>query len=48
MKKDISPNTRVKRNPTLKETNAWIAKNHVKILKLAERNTVRLTGKPRL
>jgi hypothetical protein len=37
-----------KRRPSLAAMNKWMAENHAEILKLAEKNTVRLTGKPRL
>jgi hypothetical protein len=32
---------------SLKTLNKWMAEHHTEILKIAERNTVRLTGKTR-
>jgi hypothetical protein len=37
-----------RRRPTLSAANKWLTEEHDRILKLAEKNTARLTGKPRL
>jgi hypothetical protein len=39
---------RVKPQKTLAQLNAWLTENHESVLRLAEQNTVRLTGKSRL
>jgi hypothetical protein len=37
-----------RRGPSLAAANKWLSEQHDSILKLAEKNTARLTGKPRL
>ena len=46
-KKTTSKKT-TRRRSTLSAANKWLTEEHDSILKLAEKNTVRLTGKPRL